>query len=77
MPNLNNLKNPISISDKESFHPVYSAVAPLRMLAVRKKDPHTWAMVDNLMDHLELRKKESKWDFVRDHVLPLIVDTCG
>ena len=56
---------------------MYSAVAPIRMLSVMRNSPDTWEMVDNLMDHLEARRKEKKWDFVRDNVLPLIVERCG
>ena len=67
----------ISVDDQNSFHPVYSSVAIIRMLSVKDNDPDTWKMVDNLMDHLDQRRSESKWDFVRENVLPLIVDRCG
>jgi len=67
----------LAVSGSEDHHPVYSAIAPLRMLAVRRDQPQVWSMVDRLMDHLDLRRKEKKWDFIRDEVLPLIVSRCG
>ena len=47
------------------------------MLEVQRTDPDTWQMVDRLMDHLGQRRSEEKWDFVRENVLPLIVNQCG
>ena len=67
----------VEVTEQDSWHPVYSAVAPLRLLAVRRQDPATWAMVDRLMDHLAARRREPRWDFVREEVVPLIVARCG
>lgn len=67
----------LSVEDQEAVHPVYSAVAPLRMLHVMRTKPKIWDRVDRLMDHLEERRKEDKWDFIREHVLPLINERCG
>ena len=68
---------PIFIEDQDSAHPVYAAVAPIRMLHVMRTRPDIWEQVDRLMDHLEDRRKEDKWDFIRDDVLPLITQRCG
>ena len=67
----------VTVTDQGSYHPVYSAVAPLRMLEVKRTDPDTWEMVDKLMDHLEQRRQEDKWMFVQENVVPLIVSRCG
>ena len=67
----------LTVTEQDSFNPVYSAVAPIRMLSVMETRPDIWEMVDKLMDHLEARRKEPKWDFIRENVLPLIVDRCG
>jgi len=68
---------PISIEDDDSAHPVYAAVASIRMLHVMRTKPEVWQQVDRLMDHLEGRRKEDKWSFVTDHVIPLITERCG
>ena len=66
------------MSDQDSFHPVYSSIAPLRLLAVKEARPEVWRMVERLMDHLEERRREStRWDFVRLRTVPLIVEQCG
>ena len=67
----------LTVTEQDTFNPVYSAVAPIRMLSVKKNRPDIWEMVDKLMDHLEARRKEHKWDFIRENVLPLIVERCG
>ena len=71
---LSNVQPKVSVTDQDSFHPVYSTIAPLRMLAVKEARPEVWAMVDRLMDHLEVRREDStKWDFVKLRTLPLIL----
>ena len=66
------------MSDQDSFHPVYSTIAPLRLLAVKEARPEVWRMVERLMDHLEQRRQESsRWEFVRLRTLPLIREQCG
>jgi len=68
---------PIVIEEQDTFNPAYSAVAPLRMLHMMRTRPDIWEQVDRLMDHLEERRKEERWDFVTDNVLPLITKRCG
>lgn len=75
---LSKAQPPISVSDQDSFHPVYSTIAPLRLLAVKEARPEVWRMVERLMDHLEQRRQESsRWEFVRLRTLPLIREQCG
>jgi hypothetical protein len=56
---------------------VFGAVSPLRMLAVRRERPDVWDLVDRLMHHLPERRREEKWRYVTEMVLPLITERCG
>jgi len=56
---------------------VFSAISPLRMLAVKQQKPEIWDRVARLMDHLEERRAEDKWRYVTDVVLPLITKRCS
>ena len=67
----------VTVTEQHGHHPVYSAVAPLRMLNVRERSGDTWEMVDKLMDHLGDRRLEAKWSYVIDQVIPVIRDQCG
>ncbi len=56
--------------------PAYSAVIPLRILALRESDPELWARVDLLMDHVDDMAEEERemWEEV---VVRLIREGCG
>ena len=41
--------------------PEYSCIVPLRLLALRRRDPALWARVQRLMDHDEERRRETKY----------------
>ena len=40
--------------------PAYSAVIPLRILALKKSDPELWSRVQLLMDHVGEMKEEER-----------------
>lgn len=62
---------------EEDINTVYSAVAPIRMLGVKREEPRTWSRVDRLMDHLEERRKGEPWRFVTENVLPFLEANCS
>ena len=51
--------------------PEYAAVIPLRILALRERDPQLWHRVNGLMDHVDDMKEEEKnmWKVIsRDYL---------
>ena len=48
--------------------PEYSAVNPIRILALRERDPSLWSRVDLLMDHVQdMTEEEREMWGVRNH----------
>ena len=41
---------------------LYLTVSVIRLLSLKKKDPERWKLVETLMDHLEERRKQPKWN---------------
>lgn len=60
--------SPENDSDPFPPCPAYSAVIPLRILALKKSNPELWARVDLLMDHVEDMGEEEKtmWEVRHD-----------
>jgi len=48
------------IENFDNNHWLYTALAVLRVLLVKKKDPENWVKVEALMDHWEERENDSK-----------------
>jgi len=48
-----------SLTDCSSYHPLYSCIAPLRLLIMKDKRPQDWKMLDSFMDHGQARSKDA------------------
>ena len=53
----------------DTFEPLYDALTPIRMLALKQKRPKDWKNVKTLMAHLDEWKKDPKW--IEEHELAM------
>ena len=66
--------DPISISS-DDVNPVYALIGPLRIRSW-KGDPIVWKEILSLASHVEERKKDLRWSWVLNKVVP-VAKACG
>ena len=67
--------DPISISS-DDVNPVYALIGPLRIRNWKLRDPVVWKEILSLASHVEERKKDLRWSWVLNKVVP-IAKACG
>ena len=67
------------IPDGHSVHPLYSCIAPLRLLLLRDSHPDFYDRFRFLMDHNEDRMNWDRelWDKGRENVNRFLREDCG